>query len=122
MSLRFIRMRYHFKSSNSDWTRFQQRSTNPYPVIVFLPSFRTNVLAKFVVTEKQGRGYSFLISRCSVKITVKITHLKTHKLLQVCKQVVIEICSQAVDKLCSHFLFLNFGTSLEQAVNNFQQA
>ena len=42
---------------------------------------------------------------------VSPTHVKTHKLLQVCKQVVIQICSQAVDKLCSHCLFPVVGTS-----------
>ena len=38
------------------------------------------------------------------------THVKTHKLLQ--------ICSQAVDKLSSHCLFPVVVTSLEQAVSN----
>jgi hypothetical protein len=38
------------------------------------------------------------------------THVKTHKLLQ--------ICSQAVDKLSSHCLFPVVVTSLKQAVNN----
>ena len=37
------------------------------------------------------------------------THVKTHKLLQV--------CSQAVNKLCSHCLFPVVVTSLEQAGN-----
>jgi hypothetical protein len=44
-------------------------------------------------------------------------HVKTHKLLQVCKQVVTNL-SQAVDKLYSHCLFPVVVTSLEQAVNN----
>ena len=46
------------------------------------------------------------------------THVKTHKLLQVCKQVVIQICSQAVDKLSSHCLFPVVVTSLEQGCSN----
>jgi hypothetical protein len=33
------------------------------------------------------------------KTLLMVTHIKMHKLLQVCKQ----ICSQAVDKLCSHY-------------------
>jgi hypothetical protein len=34
----------------------------------------------------------------------------------------LQRCSQAVDKLCSHCLFPVVGTSLEQVVNNLQQA
>jgi hypothetical protein len=47
----------------------------------------------------------------------KSKHVKTHKLLQVCKQVVTNLftsCSQVV----LHSLFLVVVTSLEQAVNN----
>ena len=42
------------------------------------------------------------------------THVKAHKLLQVCKQVV----TNNVDKLCSHCLYPVVGTSLKQAVND----
>ena len=41
------------------------------------------------------------------------THVKTHKLLQ--------ICSQSFDKLCSNCLFPVVVTSLEQAVLCFKQ-
>jgi hypothetical protein len=47
------------------------------------------------------------------------THVKTHKLLQVWKQVVtsLEVCLQAVNKLCSHCLH-PFGTSCWQLVTS----
>jgi hypothetical protein len=32
------------------------------------------------------------------------THVKTHRLLQVCKQAVIQVCSQSIEKFCAHFL------------------
>ena len=47
----------------------KKRDVNPYPVFVLLPSFTTNILAKFVVNfvPNEGRrtktGYSFM-SRC----------------------------------------------------------
>jgi hypothetical protein len=46
--------------------RTKQRDMNPYPVFVLLPSFTTNILAKFVVNfvPNEGRrtktGYSFM--------------------------------------------------------------
>jgi hypothetical protein len=49
------------------------------------------------------------------------THVKTHKLLQVCKQVVTDLftsCQQVVFAL----LVPSCWTSLEQAVNNLEQA
>ena len=50
-------------------------------------------------------------------------HVKTHKLLQVYNKL-LQICSQAVDifKMCSHCLFPVVVKSLEQAVNNLEQA
>ena len=48
--------------------------------------------------------------------------LKTHNLFFCRKQVVTSLFTIAVDKLCSHWLFQVVETSLEQAVNNLQQA
>ena len=42
------------------------------------------------------------------------THVKTHKLLQVCKQVVTNLLESCVRTACSQVVV----TSLEQAVNN----
>jgi hypothetical protein len=60
---------------------------NPYPVFVLLPSFGTNILAKFVVNFvlHEGRrtrtGYSF-VSRCfalvRVRARVRIIHKQRH--------------------------------------------
>ena len=47
-----------------------------------------------------------------VRFYVCTTRVKTHKLLQICKQVVTQVCSQAVNKLFSHCLFPVVVTSL----------
>jgi hypothetical protein len=46
------------------------------------------------------------------------THVETHKLLQVCKQVVTNLFTNRGDKLCSHCLFLVVGTSRWQLVTS----
>jgi hypothetical protein len=46
------------------------------------------------------------------------THVKTHRLLQVSKQVVTNLFTSRVRNACSPVVV----TSLEQAVNNLQQA
>jgi hypothetical protein len=57
--------------------------------------------------------------------TIHISHAKQGSQVHVhywSANKLLQICSPAVDKLCSHCLFLVVATSLEQAVNNLQQA
>ena len=59
---------------------------------------------------------------CTLYIYTSYTHVKTHKLLQVCKQVELNYKSVSNYKLCSHCLFPVVVTSLGQAANNLKQA